>query len=393
MRFSTATLAIVLSTSFTAAASATPTTLSEALSEGTSYGDFRLRYESVDQPAADATGLTLRSRLGYRTKAIEGFSATIEFEDNRIVAGQGDFTVGPTGYNLGEHAVIPDPETTELDQAFLAYKTDNFSAKLGRQVLTLDNHRFIGHVGWRQDRQTYDGVSAKFSPAKDLVISAAYLTQRNGIFAEERDADAKDILLNLSYKLAAGKLSAYSYMLDTDDNVDNAIDTLGLRFSGSSKAKDIPLSYTVEFATQDAEAGDRSADYLLLELAASFKSIKVTLGQETLGSDDGNYTFATPLATLHKFNGWADIFIGAPTTGIVDTYIKLGGKVAGGKWLVAYHQFAADQGNTDHGNELDILFKRSFAKKYNAGIKYAAYSADSFKVDTDKLSIWVGTKF
>lgn len=274
----------------------------------------------------------------------------------------------------------------------MQFENDIVLAKFGRQVLTFDNHRFIGHVGWRQDRQTYDGVSAKFKLAKGLIASAAYLNQRNGIFATARDADSKDILLNLGYKTSVGKFSAYSYMLDTDDGIDNAIDTLGLRFAGSSTTE-IPLSYVVEYATQDAESGNRSADYLSLEMTANLKGIKASLGQETLGSDNGNYTFATPLATLHKFNGWADIFIGAPTTGIVDTYISLGGKAAGGKWLIKYHQFAADHGDADHGSELDILYKRSFANNFNAGIKYAAYSADNFKVDTDRLWVWLGTKF
>jgi hypothetical protein len=394
MRFYMTSVAIALSSCVATSAIASPSLeqLSDALSNGTTYGDFRLRYESIEQDAADATALTLRTRLGYRTKPINGFSATAEFEDTRIVAGQGDYTVGPTGYNIGQHGVIADPEVTELDQAFLQFKNELVVAKFGRQVLTFDNHRFIGHVGWRQDRQTYDGVSATFSPAKGLTASIAYLSQRNGIFATARDADAKDFLLNLGYKTSHGKLSAYSYLLDTDDNIDNSIDTFGLRFAGSSRT-DIPLSYVVEYATQDAEAGDRSADYLSLELAASLKGLKATLGQETLGSDGGNYTFATPLATLHKFNGWADIFIGAPTTGIVDTYLSLGGKAAGGNWLVAYHQFDADEGSADHGSEFDILYKRSFAKKYNAGIKYAAYSADTFKVDTDRLWIWLGTKF
>jgi hypothetical protein len=33
-------------------------------------------------------------------------------EDNRIVLGQGNYTVGPTGYNSGIYSVIADPEFT-----------------------------------------------------------------------------------------------------------------------------------------------------------------------------------------------------------------------------------------------------------------------------------------
>ena len=124
--------------------------ISEALSEGKVYGDFRLRFEGVedDNPAAsDATALTLRTKLGFNSGTINGFSTTLEFEDSRIVAGEGDYTVGPAGYNPGEYSVIADPETTELDQAFVKYAQGSFVAKLGRQVITYDGHRFVGHVG------------------------------------------------------------------------------------------------------------------------------------------------------------------------------------------------------------------------------------------------------
>ena len=157
-------LAVMLASSQAVAADS----IAEALESGKGYGDFRLRYENVDQDRTDvdeATAVTLRSRIGYKTGSISGFSGLTEFEDSRIVAGQDEYTVGPTGFNPGEYSVIGDPESTELDQAFLQYKSDMATVKLGRQVLTLDNHRFVGHVGWRQDRQTFDALSAVVTPA------------------------------------------------------------------------------------------------------------------------------------------------------------------------------------------------------------------------------------
>jgi putative salt-induced outer membrane protein YdiY len=159
-------------------------TITEAISSGKAKVDFRLRYEGVDQdnPLDNASALTLRTRLGYTTGSIDGFSATVEMEDNRIVLGQGDYTVGPTGYNLGQYSVIADPEFTELDQGFIQYKSDTFVAKVGRQVITHDGHRFIGHVGWRQDRQTFDALSVDYKPAKGISLKYAYVDQRNRIF-------------------------------------------------------------------------------------------------------------------------------------------------------------------------------------------------------------------
>ena len=52
-------------------------------------------------------------------------------------------------------------------------------------------------------------------------------------------------------------------------------------------------------------------------------------GYELLGSDDGKVAFNTPLATKHKFNGWADKFLGTPKEGLEDVYLTAKGKVSG----------------------------------------------------------------
>ncbi len=384
-----------------AAPAASADALTDAITSGKAYGDFRLRYEDVEQDNArkDATALTLRSRLGYTTGSFNNFSATVEFEDNRIWAGESDFSVDPAGFHPGEFSVIADPETSELDQGFLQYKTELVTAKLGRQVIAYDGHRFVGHVGWRQDRQTFDAARIDLTPAKGLVLSYSYLDQRNRIFAEAADQNAKDHLLNLSYQTPVGKLVAYGYLLEVDNDTDNALDTYGVSFSGSTPAGDAKLLYTLEYASQDLEVEgqpDREAEYLLAEGGVSVAGITAKLSYEVLGSDDGLYGFSTPLSTLHKFNGWADTFLNTPAVGLVDAYATLSTKVLGGKLSVIYHDYSADEDSPtldDLGSELNVLYARKFGKNYNAGIKYADYSADDFGVDTEKLWVWVGLSF
>lgn len=366
--------------------------ITEALNTGTAYGDFRLRYEAVDQDNAlkDASGLTLRSRLGYTTGSIGGLSATIELEDSRIVGGQDEFG--------GDFSVIADPETTELDQFFVQYKTDTTTSKIGRQVINLDGQRFVGAVGWRQDRQTFDAFTIQAKPSEKLSLYYAYIGQRNRIFAETADLTSDDHLLNVSYQTSLGKLVGYGYFLDVDDGIDNARDTLGVSFSGAKKLDSVKLLYKAEYATQSFEDGgvDRDATYTHLEAGLQASYFTGKIGYEVLGSDDGNYGFTTELATLHKFNGWADQFLGTPTVGLVDTYFSAGFKLPVGKLSVIYHDFSADEGSLDLGTEVDVAYGLKFGKQYNAGIKYAAYSAgdaDAGKVDTDKLWLWVGASF
>ena len=347
--------------------------------------DMNLRYENVDQGAKDADALTLRTRLTYQTATVDNFSAVIEFEDSRVVAGMDDYKFGPMDSGNTTDSVIADPETTELDQAFVQYKKDKFTAKVGRQVITLDGHRFVGHVGWRQDRQTFDAATFSYAASDKLNASYSYISKRNRIFGELADQDSSDHLLNVSYKTSVGKLVGYSYLLDQDGGAE--IDTYGVSLTG---AKD-KLSYAFEYATQ--ENGDYDADYIKLEGAYSFDKVKATLGYELLGSDNGMYGFTTPLATAHKFNGWADIFLGTPAVGLEDIYVTVAGKAAGGKWAVTYHDFSADEGSADLGSEIDAVYGKSFNKNYSGGIKLAMYSAGDSGVDTDKIWLWVGAKF
>lgn len=387
--------------------------LAEALSSGKAYGNFRFRYESVEQnnPVADADALTLRTRLGYKTGSIGGFSALIEVEDSRIVGGVGDFTVGPTGFNANpnQFSVIADPETTEVDQAFIQYKNDLLTVKYGAQVITLDNHRFIGHVGWRQDRQTFDAITFKVTPTDKLALTAGHIYKRNRIFAEDADLDSQDNIFNISYKTPVGKLSGYAYLLETASggNDGDALDTVGVRFAGAAKSGSNKFLYELEFADQEFESGDgvdqSDSDYISASFGVVTSGITFKLGYEVLGaaevkSGTVNNGFSTPLATLHKFNGFADTFLGTPASGLEDLYFLISSKVGPGKLTVKYHDFTADEvaGEDDLGSEIDVVYGMKFGKSYFGGIKYADYSVDdrpAGAVDTEKLALWVGTKF
>lgn len=368
--------------------------LTSALVDGKLSADLNLRYEGVDQDnaAKDANALTLRTRINYTTGAFKGFSAALEVENSvALVDDYNDLLGEGTAYS-----VVADPDHTELDQAYIAYKNDKLSGKLGRQVITMDNHRFVGHVGWRQDRQTFDALTLGYQLSEDTKVSYAYLAKRNRILSDEKDVDAKDHLLNISHKLGAGKLTGYAYLLEEDKAGGAEINTYGLRYTSSANVGDNKVTYSAEFATQDHDTLDKSANYFAVDAGTKVAGLNVKVGYELLGSDDGGYGFATPLATLHKFNGWADTFLGTPAEGLQDIYVSVGGKLAGGSWKVVAHDFTADDSSAtvDHlGSEIDAVYTKAINKTFKAGIKYAAYNAIDYKVDTDKVWVWVSAKF
>jgi len=375
--------------------------ITEAFKESKAIGNFNFRYESQNTEST-VDLLSLRSRFGFTTGNYNNFSFTAEAEDVTYVAG----VDGPLAF---------EPEVTEIDQAFIQYKTDAVTAKIGRQVIALDNQRFIGHVGWRQDRQTFDGVSFKLTPSKEFLFNFSYLTQRNRIFGEAADAESNDFLLNASYQTPIGKVVGYGYLLE-DELRGESSDTVGIRLNGATKTN-ISFLYTAEYAFQDigieGPAGDLDSDfdtdYLLLEAGvkapdfAGISGLTFKVGYELLSSDDNQASFTTPLATLHAFNGWADVFLGggfnpvALPSGLEDGYISISGKYAGFSGLIVYHDFQSDEtpaaGSGDYGSEFDFQITKPLGNGFNAGVKYASYSADSFGVDTDRFWTWLGYSF
>jgi hypothetical protein len=357
--------------------------LDAALSDGKVNVDMRLRYEAVDDNTNQkATAGTLRTRLGYQTGDFQNLFALGEFEAVRSVAGLDEYAPLRSGY-----ATVADPEVTQINQALLGYTgLPDTTIRLGRQRLIIGNARFVGNVGWRQNEQTFDAVSLLNTSLPDTTLTYAFVDKVNGILPAF-DADVSDHLLNAAYRgLAAGTVTAYAYLLE-DDNSQANNDTYGLRFDGSSAlSPDNTLLYTAEFASQSTDTND--ASYTLLEGGLQYSGITTKLGYEVLGSDNGAYGFQTPLATKHAFNGWSDEFLATPAAGLQDVMLSVGGKLSGIKLLGVYHDFSSDEGSTDYGTEVDLLAAKKFGNRYTVGLKYASYSADTWKTDTDKLWLW-----
>src|SRR5204862_4990085 len=145
----------------------------EAIMKGKFSLNARLRYEYVDQDGTPAItepshAPTIRTRFGYMTAPLYGFQGMIEAENISIIGNDHNFNAAGSNHTPNK-PVVADPETTEINQAWLSYNYTNWiTVKGGRQRITLDNHRFIGDVGWRQNMQTYDAVSFESKPLPHL---------------------------------------------------------------------------------------------------------------------------------------------------------------------------------------------------------------------------------
>jgi len=323
----------------------------------------------------------------------QGFKILLEMDDVTNLTDD-DFNDG-TGTNPGT-AVIADPEGTEINQAYLNYQYQETQLRYGRQRILLDNQRFVGGVGWRQNEQTYDAFSVTDETLDGLKVFYAYVYNVNRIFGESvaaGDHDHETHLLNLSYSgLDFGKLVAYAYLIDNESAPALANDTYGLRWEGKINEM---FSYNLEYATQE-EAGDNpvsySADYFLAEAVAKVQRFNVKIGYELLGSDDGEKAFTTSLATLHAFQGWTDKFLATPNTGVEDLYASIGTKLGPVNLSVVYHDLSADEGNADHGTELGFVAGTKVGP-VGLTLKYADYDTDGFATDTQKLWLMANATF
>ncbi len=365
----------------------------KALSESTVKLSFRARYEGVDQDGIEdnASALTLKSRITANTGSFKGVSVGVEVDN---IA---DFIDDYNNTRNGEtnYPVVADPAGTDVNQFFLKYSADNFSATAGRQRILHNDLRFVGGVGWRQNEQTFDGYRFQASPTESFSADYSYVYNVNRIFGpdgDNADLEGQFHLLNTLYTInKEHKINAYAYLLDFDTVASFSTDTYGVSYQGNFG----PVMVKAAYATQ-SDAGDNatdfSADYYNVEVGTKVSSVTLLAGIESLGSDNG-VGFSTPLATLHKFQGFADKFLGTPGQGIEDVYLTAKTKVSDIKLSATYHDFSSDVDSIDYGSEIDLSAAYTVNKNVSVLVKFSSYNADDYATDTDKLWLQVTANY
>ncbi len=356
---------------------------------------FRYRLEAVDQQglAENALASTLLSRFSLTQKFSHGWSAGGEFD---YVAAIGDKNYNDSINGKTAYPVVADPAGADLNQAFVQYQSDSQSLKIGRQRINLANERFVGGVGWRQNEQTFDAVRYQASLSAELKLDYSYSSKVNRVFGSKSpqgDWSSDLHLLDVRYQPDTNhQLGAFVYQMEFDDAPLVSNQTLGLDYQ-YSQALSQSSRYTLygSYARQQ-EAGDNpnsyDADYWTLEANLWLGAWQSGLGVEVLGSDNssGNAIgFSTPLATLHKFQGFADKFLGTPANGIEDKYLKLGYKLDQLELVAFYHWLDAAEGEADYGKELDLQLSYNLNAQHAVLLKYADYQANSLHTDTSKF--------
>lgn len=367
-------------------------------------GELRTRYEYADDSVnKEADAITARFALSVKANLgnIEGLSV---FGQVMAVTNFGYDEYAPE--NPG-YAAIADPQNERITQAYIDYKNGGTLFRVGRQMVNLDDQRFVGAVGWRQMPQTFMGYTVQNSSAENLTLMASYVTDRYGIM-DSLSGGTETILLHADYKaMPELKLTAYGYLIGSNSN------TYGVMASGKVGM----FNYIAEIATQqDATIEyegmgkpDVDALYFRGDISTNYNGFIFGASYESLGEADGGaHGFTTPLATLHKWQGFADVFLGytagSNTYGLNDLCAKVGYADANfGKFLAFYHIFSTQETmggfDDDAGTEIDFLYTYNITKDLNFLAKAALFSGESNSViaaaqnDVDKYWIQLDYKF
>lgn len=352
---------------------------------------FRYRLEAVDQDglAENALASTLLSRFSLTQQFSHGWSAGGEFD---YVAAIGDKNYNDSINGKTTYPLVADPAGADLNQAFVMYQSGDQTLKIGRQRINLANERFVGGVGWRQNEQTFDAVRYQASLSSELKLDYSYSSKVNRVFGSKSlqgDWSSDLHLLDVRYQPNSNhQLGAFVYQMEFDDALLVSNQTLGLDYQYSQALSQSSRYMLYGSYARQQEAGDNpnsyDADYWTLEANFWFSAWQAGAGVEILGSDNG-VGFSTPLATLHKFQGFADKFLTTPANGIEDKYLKLGYKLDQLELMAFYHWLDAAEDEADYGKELDLQLSYNLNAQHAVLLKYADYQANSLHTDTSKF--------
>jgi hypothetical protein len=232
--------------------------------------DTRLRTEDVEQAgiANDASATTLRLRgSDWRPARLEYLVAD---RGRGSGAARGQLPPRSARFIPATYPVVADPESYAVNRFQLVNTSlPGTTLTLGRQRITLDDQRFVGNVGWRQNEQTFDAFRAVNKSVKNLVLDATYLNRVNRVFGEDSPQGTykgDGLLLNASYQTKLGKVTGFGYLLEFDPiagvaaAAGDSTSTYGLRFAGEAPAGKVKFAYLASWATQ-TDAGDNPLSF------------------------------------------------------------------------------------------------------------------------------------
>ncbi len=376
--------------------------------------EFRNGFKTLTDASKDPAVFTeQRSRL-YVDYADSAFKFRVAFQDIRI---------------WGETSQIFKEEfgKTFISEAWGQYYfTKNFSVKVGRQIISYDNQRFLGGLEWAQQGRRHDAALLAFEPERSKLHVG---------FAYNQDDDVPEQAFiqspGASYYSVGGNYKSFQYtwfnqgfnsgslsLLAFNAGYQNADSTVSFKQTfGAIASKQISgVKLAGDFYYQTGKLAGNKVNAFLAGINGTFSTpvTPITVGVEHISGKDDNDTstditaFSPDFGTNHAHNGFMDYFFVGPangSVGVTDLYLKTSFKLAGGALKINAHEFMTGSSQLDReglelskimGTEVDLVYERQLKGGVTWNIGYSQmFASDTMEElrngDKGAMQFWAWT--
>ena len=363
--------------------------------------EFRPRYNHIEESDKPETtrGGTFRLLAGWRSAPWYSMRFTAE----AIVAnhwGPKEFNDDGALFASSPYPLLPDPRYTGVNRAYVDFlRIEDLRVRLGRQVVELDNRRWVSQNDFRQIPQLFDGVTATYTGMSSSQVTAGRYWRLRDTSGEVQDIALS--VVNAAWNpLPDHSVAAFAYFHDQPVTAnftgfaDNSYRVHGARAEGvAATFSGIDATYVVEAARQRPYAdGDSriSARYWRAGLGLGTRDWTVRLDQEVRGSNNGVYGLQIPLTDFYSFNGWTLHWFTLPRQGLRDGWLT-------GRWTVGpltlyaeAHRFRSDFGGLAFGRETDASATWEIRPNAVLRLQHARYDPGSGRAtDAEIRKTWL----
>ena len=290
---------------------------------------------------------------------------------------------------------------------------NTLSAKVGRQMIVLDDDRIFGSLDWHPAGRSHDAVNLNWTPSEKLTLRGFFAYNQSGStttptlnvntpsgqnFTPGWGQDYQHLqALHAHYSISeAHQLSLLFANLGyrTDDSADQNMQTFGAHYTGKSNQ----LSYGASAYMQTGKnAGGTEKSAYMFAVNAGYKFSPIfglTAGVDYLSgnaSDDtsGKDKKFNPFSgTNHKFYGFMDYYYvgapgsnAAPSAGLLNPYLTANVRTGEKSNLSAtFHYFApaakfevGGKKHSSYGSEIDLVYNLKVQPFIGLQVGYSTY--------------------
>jgi len=382
-----------------------PFSIADSIAHGRLTLELRPRYNRIEESDYPDTteGGTMRTVIGWTTAPYRGWRVRLD-GINASHPGPSHFNDDPASFATSPYPLLPDPRYNGVNQAYVDYSgEEGLHARLGRQIVRLENQRWVSDNDFRQIPQVFDGVALAYDAIERVRLSASY-------FDRVRTTSGTANKLRLTLLDAAWNptpvhsISAYAVLHDQAQNgaftgfANNSYRVVGVKAEGTAWrfANAIDVPYFADVARQDAYAGGDSridARYWRVGAGLASRDWTVRADREVKGSNAGIYGVQMTLTDFYAYNGWTLNFFLTPPQGLRDDWLTARWTVGPLTLYAEAHRFHSDAGSLDFGREQDLGLTWEVMEGLNARLQHARYDPGAGLADATIRKTWLTVSY